>query len=106
MEGHCDWYVTIAVFRVLIDTAVAASFAAIFDFRKFGIAIAAIIRIMPTTIRSSMRENPRCREPLDGVFLAMDLILKLDGYRSLSICPCQALSYLPALWLDLQNFCL
>jgi hypothetical protein len=34
------------------------SFAAIFARRRFGIAIAAMMRMIATTIRSSIRENP------------------------------------------------
>ena len=36
------------------------SFAAIFDLIRFGIAIAAMIRMIATTIRSSIREKPFC----------------------------------------------
>jgi len=40
-------------------SAAAASFAAIRAFSRFGIAIAAMIKMMATTMRSSMSENPR-----------------------------------------------
>jgi len=36
------------------------SFAAIRDRRRFGMAMAAMIKMIATTIRSSMRENPFC----------------------------------------------
>jgi hypothetical protein len=36
-----------------------AWFASILDFNMLGIAIAAMIKMMATTIKSSMRENPR-----------------------------------------------
>jgi hypothetical protein len=41
-----------------LETA-EAWFAAILDFNMFGIAIAAIIKMIATTIKSSIRENPR-----------------------------------------------
>jgi hypothetical protein len=37
-----------------------ASFAAIRDRRRFGIAMAAMIRMIATTISNSIRENPFC----------------------------------------------
>jgi hypothetical protein len=37
-----------------------ASLADIRELIRFGIAMAAMIRIIATTIRSSMRENPFC----------------------------------------------
>jgi len=41
----------------MVETALD-SFAAILDLNKLGIAIAEIIRMIKTTIRSSMSENP------------------------------------------------
>jgi hypothetical protein len=48
------------VFSVRIEATAADSFAAILERSKLGIAIAAMIRIMATTISSSIRENPFC----------------------------------------------
>jgi len=47
---------------LIVRTELAAedSFAAIFDLRRFGMAMAAMTRMIATTIRSSMRENPFC----------------------------------------------
>src|SRR2546430_39188 len=42
------------------DSTADASFAAIFDLIKFGIAIAAMIRMIATTMRSSINEKPLC----------------------------------------------
>jgi hypothetical protein len=40
------------------EAAAEDSFAAIFDRRKLGIAMAAMIRIMATTMSNSINENP------------------------------------------------
>ena len=53
-------YVTSAVVMVRIEATADASFAAILERSKFGIAMAAIIRMIVTTIRSSIREKPFC----------------------------------------------
>src|SRR5712692_294937 len=53
-------YVTSAVLMLRIEATADASFAAILERSKFGMAMAAMIRIIITTIRSSMRENPFC----------------------------------------------
>ena len=45
-----------------------ASFAAIFDLIKFGIAMAAMIRMIATTISNSIREKPFC------FFMMLDLL--------------------------------
>src|SRR6266480_3016355 len=45
-----------------------ASFAAIRDLRRFGIAIAAMIRMIATTISNSIREKPFC------FFMMLDLL--------------------------------
>jgi hypothetical protein len=52
--------VTQAVFSVRSDPTADASLAAIFDRSKFGMAIAAMIKIIATTIRSSINEKPFC----------------------------------------------
>src|SRR6202035_1161178 len=49
-----------AVLMVRSEPTAEASLAAIFDRSKFGIAIAAIIKIIATTIRSSISEKPFC----------------------------------------------
>jgi hypothetical protein len=59
--GHSAEYVTFALVYVRIVLTAEASFAAILDLIKFGIAIAAMIRMIATTIRSSIREKPFCR---------------------------------------------
>jgi hypothetical protein len=48
----------LAVFIVRSDATAEASFAAIRARSKFGIAMAAIIRMIATTIKSSIREKP------------------------------------------------
>jgi hypothetical protein len=52
--------VTSAVLRVRREPAADASFAAMRDRIKFGIAMAAIIRMIATTISNSIREKPFC----------------------------------------------
>jgi hypothetical protein len=47
-----------AVFNVRSEPTAEAWLAAIFERSKFGIAIAAIIRIIATTIKSSINEKP------------------------------------------------
>src|SRR5207248_6830922 len=42
------------------DPTADASLAAIFDLIRFGMAIAAMIRMIATTIRSSISEKPLC----------------------------------------------
>src|SRR5438445_4092804 len=49
-----------AVLIVRTELTAEASFAAIRDRRRFGMAMAAMIKMIATTIRSSMRENPFC----------------------------------------------
>jgi hypothetical protein len=50
-------------------SAAAASFAAILALRRFGIAIDAIIKMIPTTTRSSINENPLVDVPAPDSFL-------------------------------------
>src|SRR3954462_5261277 len=45
---------------VRIEPTADASFAAIRERRRFGMAIAAMIRMIATTINSSISENPFC----------------------------------------------
>src|SRR6202021_636912 len=45
---------------VRVEPTAEDSFAAIFDLIRFGIAIAAMIKIIATTIKSSIREKPFC----------------------------------------------
>src|SRR5215469_10954613 len=52
-------YVTSAVLIVRSEETAEASLAAIFERSKLGMAIAAMIRIIATTISNSMREKPR-----------------------------------------------
>src|SRR5215475_15133290 len=51
---------TCDVFRVRTVLAAADSLAAIRDRRRLGMAMAAMIRMIATTIRSSMSEKPFC----------------------------------------------
>jgi hypothetical protein len=53
-----------------------ASFAAIRDRRRFGIAMAAMIKIIATTISNSIREKPFC------FFIMLDLLEKFDSARA------------------------
>src|SRR5207244_10363374 len=53
---------------VRIEPTAEASFAAIRDLRRFGIAMAAMIRMMATTISNSIREKPFC------FFMMLDLL--------------------------------
>ena len=50
---------TVAVLTVRTEPTAEASLAAIRDRRRFGIAIAAMINIIATTISNSISENPR-----------------------------------------------
>src|SRR5260370_10831221 len=56
--GYVVEYVTSAVLMVRREPTAEASFAAIRDRRRFGIAIAAMIKMIATTINSSINENP------------------------------------------------
>ena len=51
-------YTTSAVLTVRQEATAEASLAAIFERSKFGIAIAAMIKIIATTINNSMTRNP------------------------------------------------
>src|SRR6267143_2953282 len=49
-----------AVFRDRNEPTAEASFAAIFERSKLGMAIAAMIKMIATTIKSSINEKPFC----------------------------------------------
>src|SRR5260370_23706345 len=53
-------YVTSAVPMVRTEPTADDSLAAIFERSKFGMAMAAMIRMIATTIKSSIREKPFC----------------------------------------------
>jgi len=53
-----ELYVISEVFSVRSDATAEAWFAAILDFSKFGMAIAAMIRMIATTISNLINENP------------------------------------------------
>src|SRR5437899_1435119 len=53
-------YVAWAVKTLRNEATAEASLAAIFERSRFGMAIAAIIRMIATTIKSSIREKPFC----------------------------------------------
>jgi hypothetical protein len=55
-----DEYVTAEVLIVRIEPTAEASLAAIRDRRRFGIAMAAMMRIIATTISNSISEKPFC----------------------------------------------
>jgi len=63
--------VTAAVFIVRIEPTADASLAAIRERSKFGIAIAAMIKIIATTISNSISEKP------DSLALVMSLSSKM-----------------------------
>ena len=57
---HEEEYVTSAVPIVRTEPTAEDSFAAIFERSKLGIAMAAMIKMIATTIKSSIREKPLC----------------------------------------------
>src|SRR5258708_11621969 len=59
-SGYVEAYVTSAVFKVRIEPTAEASFAAIRERSRFGIAMAAMIRMIATTISNSINEKPFC----------------------------------------------
>src|SRR5580693_380117 len=59
-DGYVVAKVTSAVLMVRREPTAEDSFAAIRDRRRFGIAMAAMIRMIATTISNSIRENPFC----------------------------------------------
>src|SRR5438132_12983455 len=61
---------------VRIEPTAEASFAAIRDLRRFGIAMAAMIRMIATTISNSIREKPFC------FFMMLDLLEDFYGARA------------------------
>src|ERR1051326_3153104 len=63
--GYVVEYVTSVVLMVRIVLAAAALLAAIRDRIRFGIAMAAMIRMMATTISSSISEKPFCLRILE-----------------------------------------
>ena len=62
-------YVISAVLTAWIEETAEDSFADIFARRKFGIAIAATIRMIATTTNSSIKLNPRA-DPLFSVSMS------------------------------------
>src|SRR5438270_13853631 len=56
----CAMYADSAVKMLRVPATAAASLAYIFARTRFGIAIAATIRMIATTISSSINENPFC----------------------------------------------
>ena len=58
---YVELYVIAAVVIVRIEPTADASLAAIRERSKLGIAMAAMIKIIATTINSSIREKPFCR---------------------------------------------
>jgi hypothetical protein len=59
--GYALVYANSAVAILRTELAAEASLAAILARNRFGMAIAAMIRMIATTINSSIRENPRVR---------------------------------------------
>src|SRR2546429_2942154 len=68
--GYEVAYVTSAVLMVRREPTAEASFAAIRDRSRFGMAMAAMIRMIATTISNSIREKPFC------FFMMLDLLEK------------------------------
>src|SRR5690348_13556218 len=58
--GYPVWYVISAVLMVRIELTAEDSFAAMRARSKLGMAMAAMINMMATTIKSSIREKPFC----------------------------------------------
>jgi hypothetical protein len=58
--GNAEEYDISAVFRACIEATAEASLACIRALIRFGIAIAAMIRMIATTISNSIREKPFC----------------------------------------------
>lgn len=58
---YVELYVIAAVVMVRIEPTAEASSAAMRERSKLGIAMAAMIKIIATTINSSIREKPFCR---------------------------------------------
>src|ERR1700693_487332 len=71
--GYVVEYVTSAVLMVRREPTAEASFAAIRDRRRFGMAMAAMIRMIATTISNSIREKPF------SFFMMLNLLGKLNG---------------------------
>src|ERR1043166_5902677 len=59
-EGYEVAYVTAAVLRARRLPTAADSFAEILARSRLGMAMAAMMRMIATTINNSMRENPLC----------------------------------------------
>src|SRR6266852_2433770 len=74
--GYVVENVICAVLRVRIVPTAEDSFAAIRDRIKFGMAMAAMIRMIATTIKSSIREKPFC------FFMMLDILGKFYGARA------------------------
>src|SRR5512138_3136869 len=60
VSGNVDAKVTCAVLMLRIEPTADDSLAAIRERSKFGMAIAAMIRMIATTISSSISEKPFC----------------------------------------------
>ena len=60
LDGYVDEYVTAEVLIVRIEPTAEASLAAIRDRSKFGIAMAAMIKMIATTISNSISQKPFC----------------------------------------------
>jgi hypothetical protein len=56
--GYVELYEICAMFSVRTDATADASFAAMRALKRFGIVIAAILKMMATTINNSTSENP------------------------------------------------
>src|SRR5260370_27751149 len=67
--GHCAEYCTFAVFNVRTEPTAEDSFAEMRALSRLGMAMAAMIRMIATTISNSIREKPLCffiRSPWGG----------------------------------------
>jgi len=76
-----------AEFNVRIEAAAEDSFAAAFERSRFGIAIAAMIKMIATTISNSINEKPFClhisvRPQLSNILMfALEPPLRIDYQR-------------------------
>jgi hypothetical protein len=75
-SGYVSEYVIWALLIARTEEIAEASFADIRDFSMFGIAMAAITKMIATTMSSSISENPRCFMKLPGV--EMGLLVQTD----------------------------
>src|SRR5579863_64518 len=67
------------VLYVRSEATADASLAAIFERSKFGIAIAAMIKMIATTISNSINEKPFCRLRMHGAPFKISISIVMEG---------------------------